>query len=157
MTNAQLQETITEWFDPDISGLVFTEENTEFLTLSVPKEKLHELATKLKNSPETQFDYLFCETGMDWGDSLGVIYHLRSMELGHEMVLKVHTKNRDNAKLDTVCDIWRTAELHEREIHDLFGIDFNNHPNMKALILTDDWEGYPLRKDYEDPVNMIIK
>jgi NADH:ubiquinone oxidoreductase subunit C len=73
------------------------------------------------------------------------------------MVVKVETTDRDNAAIDTVCDIWRTAELHEREIHDLFGIKFNNHPNMEVLILPLNWKGYPLRKDYVDEVNMIIR
>jgi NADH:ubiquinone oxidoreductase subunit C len=94
---------------------------------------------------------------MDWKTSLGVIYHLRSTILKHEIVVKVHTEDRENATIDTVCDIWRTAELHEREIHDLFGISFNNHPNMNVLILPENWEGYPLRKDYDDPVNMILR
>ncbi len=153
MTNQELQNLIGSWFE----NLEFTEEATEFLTVTVPKEKLHELAVKLKATPETAFDYLFCETGMDWKDSLGVIYHLRSTTHGHEMVIKAHTSDRNNANLDTVCDVWRTAELHEREIHDLFGIEFNNHPNMQVLILPENWKGYPLRKDYVDEVNMVIR
>jgi len=153
MTNNELQNLIGTWF----SDLEFTEENTQFLTLTVQKENLYELAKKLKNSDETHFDYLFCETGIDWGATLGVIYHLRSTIHGHEMVVKVHTSDRENATLDTVCDLWRTAELHEREIHDLFGIKFNNHPNMKVLILPENWVGYPLRKDYDDPINMVIR
>ncbi len=153
MTNEQLKNKISPWFE----NLEFTEEATEFLTLTVPKENLHELAEKLKNDTQTQFDFLFCVTGMDWGEALGVIYHLRSTVHKHEMVVKVTTKNRVAAKIDTVCDIWRTAELHEREIHDLFGIEFNNHPNMEVLILPPNWDGYPLRKDYVDEVNMIIR
>jgi len=153
MTNEALQNSISKWF-PEIE---FTEENTEFLTLTVSKEQWHEVALKLKEEETMQFDYLFCETGMDWKTSLGVIYHLRSTILNHEIVVKVHTEDRENANIDTVCDIWRTAELHEREIHDLFGISFNNHPNMKVLILPENWEGYPLRKDYDDPVNMILR
>ena len=153
MTNQELQNTVESWFD----NLEFTEEATEFLTVTVPKENLHELAKKLKNDTNTKFDYLFCETGMDWKKALGVIYHLRSTKHGHEMVIKVETDDRENANIDTVCDIWRTAELHEREIHDLFGITFNNHPNMEVLILPENWEGYPLRKDYVDEVNMIIR
>ncbi len=153
MTNQQLQDLINTWFE----NLDFTEEATEFLTVTVPKENLHELAKKLKSDKQTQFDYLFCETGIDWGKTLGVIYHLRSTSLKHEMVVKVETDDRENASIDTVCDIWRTAELHEREIHDLFGIEFNNHPNMEVLILPPDWDGYPLRKDYVDEVNMIIR
>ena len=153
MTNQELQDLIGSWFP----NLEFTEEETEFLTVTVPKENLHELAEKLKNTDKTKFDYLFCETGMDWGQTLGVIYHLRSTTHGHEMVVKVVTDDRENATIDTVCDIWRTAELHEREIHDLFGIAFNNHPNMEVLILPENWDGYPLRKDYVDEVNMIIR
>jgi NADH:ubiquinone oxidoreductase subunit C len=160
MTNTELQEKISA-LNPNVT---FTEEATEFLTIQVAKEEWHDLAIQLKNNPEFHFDYLFCETGMDYGQELGVIYHLRSVDLGHELVVKVNTKaekleddTRGLAYIDTVSDIWRTAEQHEREIHDLFGIRFNNHPNMKVLILPENWEGYPMRKDYDDPVNMIIR
>ena len=153
MTNSELQNSISTW-NPE---LTFTEEATEFLTVNVPKDDWYKVAQKLKFTPELDFDYLFCETGMDYGTDLGVIYHLRSTKLGHEMVVKVNTSDRENANIDTVSDIWRTAEFHEREIHDLFGIYFNNHPNMQVLILPEGWEGYPLRKDYDDPVNMIIR
>lgn len=153
MTNEQLQNTISSWD----ANFVFTTEATEFLTLSVSKEKWHDIAKKLHSTPELFFDYLFCVTGMDYGQELGVIYHLRSTVHGHEVVVKVNTADRENTTIDTVSDLWRTAELHEREIHDLFGITFNNHPNMKVLILPEGWEGYPLRKDYSDAVNMIIR
>lgn len=153
MTNAELQNTISSW-NPEFA---FTEEATEFLTLTVAKEEWYKTAQKLKFTPELDFDFLFCVTGIDYGTDLGVIYHLRSTKLGHEMVVKVNTSDRENANIDTVSDIWRTAEFHEREIHDLFGIYFNNHPNMKVLILPEGWKGFPLRKDYDDPVNMIIR
>jgi NADH:ubiquinone oxidoreductase subunit C len=153
MTNLELQNTISTWSP----SLTFTEEASEFLTVNVPKEEWYEIAKKLKFSAELLFDYLFCETGIDYVTELGVIYHLRSTVFGHEMEVKVNTSDRENANIDTVCDIWRTAELHEREIHDLFGIEFNNHPNMQVLILPEGWEGFPLRKDYNDPVNMIIR
>jgi len=153
MTNTEIQNTISPWS----STLSFTEEATEYLTVNVPKEEWHEIAKKLKYTPELLLDFLFCETGIDYGAELGVIYHLRSTVHGHEMVVKVNTSDRENAHIDTVCDIWRTAELHEREIHDLLGITFNNHPNMQVLILPEGWVGYPLRKDYVDPVNMIIR
>lgn len=153
MTNAALQNSISAWN----SEYIFTEEGTEFLTLTVAKEDWYKTAQKLKFTPELDFDFLFCVTGIDYGTELGVIYHLRSTKLGHEMVVKVNTLDRENANIDTVCDIWRTAEFHEREIHDLFGIYFNNHPNMQVLILPEGWVGYPLRKDYDDPVNMIIR
>jgi len=153
MTNTEIQNAISSWS----SALSFTEEATEYLTINVPKDEWYEIAKKLKYTPELLFDFLFCETGIDYGVELGVIYHLRSTVFGHEIVVKVNTADREQSNIDTVCDIWRTAELHEREIHDLLGIKFNNHPNMQVLILPEDWVGYPLRKDYVDPVNMIIR
>ena len=84
-----------------------------------------------------------------------MVYHLRSTSHGHEMVLKAKIEDRENPRVDTLCDIWRTAEWHEREVFDLFGVDFTDHPDLRRLLLSDDWEGYPLRKDYVDPTNMI--
>jgi NADH:ubiquinone oxidoreductase subunit C len=63
--------------------------------------------------------------------------------------------DRAQPEVDTVCDIWRTAEFHEREVFELFGVNFIGHPDLRKLILPDDWQGFPLRKDYEDPINMI--
>ena len=84
-----------------------------------------------------------------------MIYHLRSNDLNHEMVMRVKTDGREKPEVDTVCDIWRTAEFHEREIYDLFGVVFKNHPDLRRILLEDDREGHPLRKDFVDEVNMI--
>jgi NADH:ubiquinone oxidoreductase subunit C len=113
--------------------------------------------TQLKGNSETNFDYLFCLSGMDWGAALGVVYHLESTTHRHQLVVKVKTEDRENPTFDSVWTIWRTAEFHEREVFDFFGIQFNNHPNLKRLFLTEDWDGFPLRKDYVDEINMIIK
>jgi NADH/F420H2 dehydrogenase subunit C len=153
MTNEALQNLISSW----IPELEFTEEGSQFLTITVQPEQLHQLMTQLKESSETSFDYLFCLTGMDWGKELGVIYHLESTTQRHNIVVKVKTDDRENPTLDTVSNIWHTADFHEREVFDFFGIKFNNHPNMTRLFLTDEWEGYPLRKDYVDEINMVIK
>ena len=68
----------------------------------------------------------------------------------------VKTKlGKDNPLIDTVSNIWMTAEFHEREVYDLFGVRFIGHPDLRRLFMTDDWKGWPLRKDYEDEVNMI--
>jgi NADH/F420H2 dehydrogenase subunit C len=139
------------------SLLDFSEEGSQFLNITVPKEMLHELMSKLKSNSKTYFDYLFCLSGVDWGEELGVVYHLESTMYRHQIVVKVKTKDRENPTLDSVWDIWRTAEFHEREVFDFFGIKFNNHPNLKRLFLTDEWEGFPLRKDYVDEINMVIK
>ena len=109
----------------------------------------------MKENSATAFDYLFCQSGVDWPTQLEVVYHLESMEHGHTVVLKVKTTDRETPTIDTVCDIWPTAEYHEREIFDLYGIVFNNHPDLRRILLTDDWEGYPMRKDYVDEVNIV--
>jgi len=153
MTNEALQNLISSW----IPELEFTEEGSQFLNITVQPEQLHQLMTQLKESEETSFDYLFCLTGMDWGKELGVIYHLESTEHRHTVVVKVKTDDRETPTLDTVSNIWHTADFHEREVFDFLGIKFNNHPNMTRLFLTDEWEGYPLRKDYVDEINMVIK
>jgi NADH-quinone oxidoreductase subunit C len=125
------------------------------IELTVPQDKLHTLAKSLKIDNSTSFDYLYCQTGVDWVDKLSVVYHLQSTKHNHSIVLKVYTENRENPVIDSVYDIWRTAEYHEREIFDLFGIRFNNHPDMRRLFLDEGWNGYPLRKDYIDEINMI--
>jgi len=152
MSKEALQELLQSWD----SELQF-EEESEFLQVVVQKENLLKFCNSLKNDPKTKFDYLFCLTGMDWGKELGVIYHLESTTLKHELVVKVKTEDRENPELDSVWEIWRTAELHEMEVFDFFGIKFKNHPNLKRLFLTPDWTGFPLRKDYVDEANMVIK
>lgn len=153
MTNEAIQHIVNSWNE----GLEFSEEASEFLNVTVPKEALYSICEQLKAHPELKFDYLFCVTGMDWGEELGVIYHFESTEFRHNIVVKVKTEDRENPTLDSVCDIWYTADFHEMEVFDFFGIKFNNHPNMKRLFLPPEWQGYPLRKDYVDEENMIIK
>ena len=142
---------------PNVSLLEFTEEATQFLNIIVQPEQLHSLMSQLKSNEQTYFDYLFCLSGVDWGEELGIVYHLESTIHRHIVVVKVKTHDRENPNFDTVSDIWYTAELHEREVFDFFGVKFNNHPNLKYLFLTENWVGFPLRKDYVDEINMIIK
>lgn len=153
MTNTELQTLIGSW-NPD---LIFSEEESQFLNVTVQPEFLHQLAVLLKTNKETAFDYMFCLTGMDWGADLGIVYHLESTFHQHKLVVKVRTSDRENPAFDTLSDVWLTAEFHEREVFDFFGIGFNNHPNLKRLFMPQDWVGYPLRKDYVDEINMIIK
>lgn len=153
MTNEALQNLISSWN----SELEFTEEGSQFLNISVKAANFHQLMSQLKSNSETSFDYLFCVTGIDLGKELGVIYHLESTTYRHIIVVKIKTDDRENPTFDTVSDIWKTADFQEREVFDFFGIKFNNHPNLKRLFLTDEWEGFPLRKDYVDEVNMVVK
>jgi len=144
-------------FVSEISKEAVLSDNKQFTEIIVPIDKLHEVAVALKSSPETQFDYLFCQTGVDINEKLGVVYHLQSTDLRHIIVLKVFADDRENPEIDTVCDIWRTAEYFEREIFDMLGIQFKNHPDMRRLFLEDDFQGFPLRKDFTDEVNIIKK
>jgi NADH:ubiquinone oxidoreductase subunit C len=153
MTNQELQTLINSW----IPELEFTVEESEFLNVHVPSDKLRDLMLQLRDHEKTAFNYLFCLSGVDWGEELGIVYHLESTVHRHIIVVKVKTSDREAPNFDTVCDIWRTAEFHEREVFDFFGITFNNHPNMTHLFLNEDWQGFPMRKDFEDPINMIIR
>ncbi len=153
MTNQEIQQIVSTWSDQ----LEFTEEASEFLNVIVPKDLLLEVCTKLRETPELDFDYLFCLTGIDYGENLGVIYHLESLSEKHNIVVKVSTDDRETPRLDTVSNIWRTAEFHEMEVYDFFGINFTNHANMKRLFLPPEWDGFPLRKDYVDEANIVIK
>ncbi|MCX6246427.1 MAG: NADH-quinone oxidoreductase subunit C [Bacteroidetes bacterium] len=131
------------------------EENKQFLTFFLPAGKLHATALRLKEDTDTAFDYLFCQSGTDMVKYLMVVYHLESTSLGHSLVMKVKTEDRETPAFDTVCDIWRTAEFHEREIYDLLGIRFTNHPDLRRIFLDENWAGHPLRKDYQDEVNIV--
>ncbi len=158
MDNEALQNLISTWIpDPIEIGLEFTEEDSQFLNILVQPAQLHQLMSQLKSNSDTKFDYLFCLSGVDWGIELGVVYHLESTTHRHIVVVKVKTEDRENPIFDTVSDIWLTAEFHEREAFDFFGIKFNKHPNLKRLFLTEEWDGFPLRKDYTDEINMVIK
>jgi len=131
-------------------------ENKQFLEIIVPSAKLNSICKELKNSGNTWFDYLFCLTAIDWNDHFMMVYHLTSTKHNHTLVLKTRVDNHQNPEVDTVSDIWRTAEFHEREVYDLFGIKFNNHPDPRRLFLEDDY-GFPLRKDFTDEINMIVR
>jgi len=150
--DSQELKTKIESFDIEIS---FPEEDTPFLTLSVNPSKLHELAKQLKEDGDTSFDYMFCQTGIDWLENMEVVYHLRSTSHGHEVVVRAQITDRENPTVDSVYDLWKTADFHEREIFDLLGIRFNNHPDLRRIFLDDDWEGFPLRKDYVDEINIV--
>lgn len=150
MTNEELKQ----YFLSIIPDAV-VEEGKQFLTVTVPSEKLLLFAENLKKNPDTSFDYLFCVTGVDWLTYFTVVYHLTSTVHKHSAVIKAKIADRANPAIDTMCNLWSTAEFHEREIYDLLGVKFNNHPDLRRILLEDDWKGYPLRKDYVDDVNIV--
>ena len=150
MSNEELKSIITEY-----APAATFEEGGAWLSVHVDSRDWLPLAEALRNHSQLDFDYLFCVTGVDWKTHFTVVYHLTSKKVGHTVVVKVKIEDREHPVVETVCGIWRTAELNEREVYDFFGIKFNRHPDLRRLFLTEDWKGWPMRKDYEDPINMI--
>jgi NADH-quinone oxidoreductase subunit C len=112
-------------------------------------DMIREVASFISGDTDLKFDYLICLSGVDFNDgNLGVVYHLSSMQKRHRIVLKVKVP-KDKAEVPSVEPIWKTANWHEREAFDLFGIAFLDHPDLRRILLPDDWEGFPLRKDYK--------
>ena len=149
MDNEALKIQLTE-----LLPSVTFEEGGEWLNVHVEPNDWKPFAAQLKASTELYFDYLFCLTCVDWKTHLTMVYHLSSTKHRHTIVVKCKL-DRTTPVVETVCDIWRTAEFHEREVFEMFGVEFKNHPDLRKLILPADWVGFPLRKDYEDPINMI--
>lgn len=118
--------------------------------IKIQPERIKEVSAFLKNDERLQFDYLMCLSGVDYKGKLGVVYHLLSMTHKHKIVLKVEVPT-DAPNVPSVESIWKTANWHEREAFDLYGINFIGHPDLRRILLPYDWEGYPLRKDYEVP------
>jgi NADH:ubiquinone oxidoreductase subunit C len=139
-----------------ISPDAVIKEGKQYLEITIPPSSLHHLAEQLREQEELQFDFLFCLTGVDYKTDLGVIYHIRSTKYDHSIVLKARTSDRVNPVLDSVTDLWETANFHEREVYDLVGIKFKNHPDLRRLFLDNSW-GFPLRKDYVDDINIVTK
>ena len=130
------------------------EEGGDWLVVNIDAGEWKSVANALRYTQSTAFDFLFCVTCVDWKTHLSMVYHLTSTVHGHTIVIKSKLDRNDPA-IETVADIWRTAEFHEREAYDLFGVRFLHHPDLRRLFMTDEHNGWPLRKDYEDPVNMI--
>ena len=130
------------------------EDGAEWATMVIDPAQWEEAARQLRSTGGLDFDYLFCVTAVDWRTHFTMVYHLTSTVHRHILVVKIKL-DHDRPEIRTASDIWRTAEFHEREAYDLFGVIFTGHPDLRRLFMTDEWKGWPLGKDYEDPVNMI--
>ncbi|HAP34823.1 MAG TPA: NADH-quinone oxidoreductase subunit C [Bacteroidetes bacterium] len=125
-------------------------ENVIDPSIKIQPERIHDVAAFLMNDERFQFDYLSCLSGVDYKGKLGVVYHLYSMTFKHKIVLKVEVPT-ETPNVQSVESIWKTANWHEREAFDMYGINFVNHPDQRRILLPDDWVGHPLRKDYQTP------
>lgn len=151
----EVKALLTEKFGAE----VITGEETGGLqpALLIAPEKIAEVLLELRDNPATYFDFLSCLSGVDYGveaGRFGVVYHLASIPYQTQLVLKISKENnREENELPsfpTISSVYRTADWHEREAYDMLGIFFEGHPDLRRLLLPDDWEGYPLRKDYEE-------
>lgn len=167
--STQLLDRLTKKFGAKISG-----SNLQAIDpwIEVTPDGLFEVCKFVKDDDELKLDYLNCITGTDYLEvdpkkaakagfepHTEVVYHLSSIAKKHSLVLKVKLPRwKDDVpgqipELPSVNQIWRTADWHEREVYDLSGVWFTGHPNMRRILCPEDWEGYPLRKDYEMPLD----
>ena len=119
-------------------------------SLLVPSEKIVEICQFLKKDPAFSFECLSNLTAIDRKDRFEVVYHLYSYQHRHELTLRVSLPREDNAHVETVESLWGCANWLERELYDLFGIKFDGHSDLRRIMLPDDWQGHPLRKDYKE-------
>jgi NADH-quinone oxidoreductase subunit C len=124
--------------------------------LVAPTQAIADICRFLHEDNRLYFDYLACITAIDNGPAtatMELIYHLTSIPYGRDLVLKtIFPRNEPGEALPsvpTVSTIWRTADWHEREAYDLLGIHFEGHPDLRRILLPEDWQGHPLRKDYD--------
>lgn len=141
---ALIQEKIAKLF-PEA-----TFEEGDMLQVSIADGKWHSLAKTLRDDAELSFDHLITIVGMDWVESFGCVYYLASTAHNTRVSVKVKAESRETPMLHSVSDLWSIAGIFEREVYDFFGIVFIGNPDMRHLFLNIDWNGYPLRKDYDE-------
>jgi NADH:ubiquinone oxidoreductase subunit C len=150
MGNEDLKTRITEL----LPSATF-DESGEWLNVLIPSQDWLTFARQLRTDEPLFFDHLFCLTCIDWKTHFTMVYHLSSTKYRHNIVVKA-TLDLAEPAIETVSHIWQTANFHEREVYEMFGVNFLHHPDLRLLILPDGWEGKnPMRKDFEDPINMI--
>lgn len=151
MNQEEIYKILTDKFGESIIG--YDPELAGDPTIQIAPTAIAEVCQYLAETDALKFDSLMCLSGVDMGvkeEDLSIVYHLYAMQHRHSVVLKTSVPKTD-AYLPTVSHIWKTADWHEREAYDLYGILFEGHTDLRRILLPDDWEGYPLRKDYQEP------
>ncbi len=123
---------------------------TEGACLIIEPADVLEIASFLKTAPGIELDYLNHITGVDYKDYFELVYMLSSLAHNHSLIIKTRLPDRDFPSLPSVTRLWQGADYQEREIFDLLGISFEDHPNPRRIFLWDGFEGHPLRKDFTD-------
>ncbi|AFM06045.1 NADH/F420H2 dehydrogenase, subunit C [Bernardetia litoralis DSM 6794] len=153
MTFEEIANILKEKFQNSIS--IQNVETLQPRILIEKKEAFLEIAHFLYSDERLYFDNLVCITALDNQDSFEVIYQFYSYPFEHSITLAVLLVNEEdkNPVVDSLTSIWKAADWHEREAFDMIGIEFNNHPDLRRLLMPADWEGFPLRKDYKTQEN----
>ena len=144
----EIYEKLKEKFADEI--IDFVEEKNFDPYINVKPEKLRDICLFMRDADSLDFDYLTMISGMDLGEELGIVYHLYSVTLKHNIVLKLKVP-KEKPDVPTVELVWRAADWHEREAYDMFGVNFVGHHNLIRILCPYDWEGFPLRRDYKEP------
>jgi NADH-quinone oxidoreductase subunit C len=118
--------------------------------INVNANNLLDIMLFLRDEKGLEYDYLSCLSGMDYKENLGIVYHLFSVKSSDRIIIKVEVP-KESPDVPTLEKVWLTADWHEREAYDMYGINFVGHHNLIRILSPYDWEGYPLRKDYKGP------
>ena len=146
MTPAEIKTAIESQFP----GSVLENEDLAENQVELKGEQWLEMATFMKNDPNLCFDQLECITGIDTGEAgpLQTRYNFHSMEHRHKIEVVI-SHDRENPKVASIEQLWRIGDWFERETYDMFGIEFEGHPDLTRILMPEDWVGHPLRKDYD--------
>ena len=154
MSIAEIKSLLIDKFG---EGVVIGEETTGLQpALLINPDRVADVCLELRDNSQTYFDFLSCLSGVDYGveaGRFGVVYHLASIPYQTQLTLKISKENgrdlEDLPSFPTISSVYRAADWHEREAFDMEGIFFEGHPDLRRILLPDDWDGYPLRKDYK--------
>lgn len=147
MTFEEIKQLIDKHYPDAITSV---NEQSSPMAIDIKADLLKDVMMLLFNNEQLYFDMLSCITGIDNGpeqNTMEVVYNLYSIPFEHQLTVKV-LLDRSHPEVATVSDIWKTADWHEREAFDLLGIEFKGHPDLRRILLPEDWDGHPLRKDY---------
>ena len=147
MDATSIHAALAEKFGPQIKALVTANPDPYIV---VEPSAIAGVCRFLKDTPGLHFDFLMSISGVDTKEKFQVVYHLFSYTHRHSIVLKIDLPY-DAVKVPSVTEVWAAANWHEREQYDLFGFEFAGHPDLRRILLPEDWIGFPLRKNYEYP------
>jgi len=153
LSTEKIHAKLLSHFGPEvILGLTAAEEGIRDPFITVAGARVDKVCLFCRNESDLRFDFCQSITGMDSGASFTCVYHLFSYKTLATLVIKAETA-REIATLPTCTRVWAAADWYEREIYDLYGVRFDGHPDLRRLLLPDDWQGHPMRKDWvEGPV-----